>query len=384
MKKALFITAKANMLQQFNHRNILICLALGLEVHVASDFIDAGSMDQYETKKLENWLDEQGVVRHQVHFERGIGNYHDNRAAVQALNQILIHPEEWAFVHVHSPLGGILGRISAHQQHVPAIYTAHGFQFFKGGPIKNWVFYPVEKLFSYWTDTLITINSKDTTLAEKHFKAKHFEHISGVGVDVRHALEVSDAEKQTRGLQKRAELGISPDDYVLTTIGELNDNKNQKVVLEALARLANPKMKLLIAGIGPNADMLQQLARQLKIEHQVQFLGYRTDLTDIHYAANLNVFPSLREGLGLAGLESLVDGNYVIGSAGTGMADYLVDEDLGQLVDATNVEQITRAINEAYQTGRVPKLSAHQELLLQFDKQSVDQTMKQVYQHYLE
>lgn len=47
------------------------------------------------------------------------------------------------------------------------IYTAHGFHFYKGAPKKNWIiFYQIEKVFSYVTDVLITINKEDYTFAK--------------------------------------------------------------------------------------------------------------------------------------------------------------------------------------------------------------------------
>ncbi|WP_185696121.1 glycosyltransferase [Weissella viridescens] len=385
MKKVLFIAAKANMIQQFNIRNILMTQTLGMEVHVACDFIDYGSMDEAETNKLIHWLDEVGVVRHQVPFGRGIGSVQGNRESAKALAAVLDdgNTSDWAFVHCHSPLGGIIGRYVAHKFKIPTIYTAHGFQFFKGGPKKNWVFYPVEKAFSYWTNDLITINHRDYRLAKKHFKKPTVDYIAGVGIDVEGALAVPTTEKQTIRENARAALGLSADDYVLTTIGELNDNKNQIVVLEAMAKLKQPQMKLLVAGVGPNLTMLQEKATELGIAEQVQFLGYRADITNIHYAADLNVFPSLREGLGLGGLESLVDGNYVIGSQNTGMADYLTSEDLGMLVNVTDVDAITQAIAQVYREKKVPALEKHRTELMKFDDSSVDANMLKIYKKYL-
>ncbi|WP_417852700.1 glycosyltransferase [Weissella viridescens] len=385
MKKVLFIAAKANMIQQFNIRNILMTQSLGMEVHVASDFIDYGSMDEDETNKLLNWLDEIGAVIHQIPFERGIGSIKGNRASAKALKQVFNDgpSSDWAFVHCHSPLGGIIGRYVAHKFKVPALYTAHGFQFFSGGPKKNWVFYPVEKAFSYWTNELITINHRDYRLAKKNFKKPTVDYIAGVGIDVAGALAVPAAQKQAVRAEIRTELGLSDSDYVLTTIGELNDNKNQIVVLEAMAKLDNPQLRLLIAGVGPNLAMLEAKVAELGLESQVQFLGYRSDITNIHYAADLNVFPSLREGLGLGGLESLVDGNYVIGSQNTGMADYLTSEDLGLLVDVTDVDAIAQAIEQVYRNQRKPDLEKHRAELMHFDASSVDAAMLEIYKKYV-
>ena len=50
------------------------------------------------------------------------------------------------------------------------IYTAHGFHFYKGAPKLNWIlFYSIEKFLAKYTDTIITINSEDYSIANKKF-----------------------------------------------------------------------------------------------------------------------------------------------------------------------------------------------------------------------
>ena len=51
------------------------------------------------------------------------------------------------------------------------MYTAHGFHFYKGAPLKNWIiYYPVEKICSRWTDCLITITNEDYKFAKNILK----------------------------------------------------------------------------------------------------------------------------------------------------------------------------------------------------------------------
>ena len=64
---------------------------------------------------------------------------------------------------------GVLARLAAKSLGIsPVIYTAHGFHFYKGAPIINWLlYYPVEKWLSRYTDALITINQEDYHRAKK-------------------------------------------------------------------------------------------------------------------------------------------------------------------------------------------------------------------------
>lgn len=87
-----------------------------------------------------------------------------NIAAIAQIQRI-ISEGSYDIVHCHTPLASICTRIACHQfrsKGLKVIYTAHGFHFFKGAPKINWLFYyPIERICSYWTDILITINQED-------------------------------------------------------------------------------------------------------------------------------------------------------------------------------------------------------------------------------
>lgn len=158
--------------------------------------VDFGSMSAEENSRFKQWMTENNVVAHQIDFERRMGSFKGNLRSIKQLRQ-LFKDNQFSFVHVHSPLGGILGRFVAKQFKVSAIYTAHGFHFFKGGPKSGLlVFYPLEWIFAFITDTLITINDEDYALAKKHMHSKKIIEINGIGVDVKKAWSVSNEKKE--------------------------------------------------------------------------------------------------------------------------------------------------------------------------------------------
>lgn len=316
-KKVLMLAAKANMIQQFNHRNIKILQSLGYEVHVATNMVDFGSMSTDENERFKIWMSDNNIIAHQVDFERRMGTLNGNIRSIRQLREIF-KTNDFSFIHVHSPLGSILGRFVAKQFKVPAIYTAHGFHFFKGGPKSGWiVFYPLEWLFSFFTDTLITINDEDYALAKKHMHANKVVKINGIGVDVKNKWLVTDAERKNARHSIRQELNIPEDAFLLSSVGELSDRKNHRVVLEALRLMSDDELSniyYVIAGTGNNGDLLRNLAQTFNFGNHFHLLGYRSDIDDINYASDVSIFPSLREGLGVAGLDATVDGTYLLGT----------------------------------------------------------------------
>lgn len=231
-------------------------------------------------------------------------------------------------VHVHTPVASAVTRWAlrkiARERKIKIIYTAHGFHFYKGGPLLNWlVYYPIEKFLSRYTDVLVTINKEDYAIAKNKMHAKRTEYIPGVGIDIEKIESVSiDRNK------KRAELGLPEDALVLLSVGELSKRKNHEVVIKALAEpqlKGNEKIRCLIAGQGALKDCLAGLAAKSGLSERVQLLGFRTDVTELCKAADIFVFPSLQEGLPVALMEAMACGLPVACSKIRGNTD-LVEE----------------------------------------------------------
>lgn len=137
----------------------------------------------------------------------------------------IIDREHFDIIHCHTPVGAMIARLAARdarKRGTKVIYTAHGFHFFKGAPVKNWLmFYPAEWLLAPLTDVLVTINKEDYALAKRKIHAKRIEYVPGVGVDTAkfHVGTVDRAEK-------RRELGLTEQDFLILTVAEMTKNKN--------------------------------------------------------------------------------------------------------------------------------------------------------------
>lgn len=242
-------------------------------------------------------------------------------------------------IFCHEPVGGAVGRLYGKYKKTRVIYMVHGFHFFHGAPVVNWLlFYPVERILSHMTDLLITINQEDYSFAKKHMKAKQIAYLPGVGVDTdRFAPGVCDREK------KRQELGLNPDDVALLSVGEVNENKNQSIILDAMCALANPRIHYFIAGVGGKETEVRQKAASLGMEDQVHLLGYRSDCNELYAAADIFCFPSYREGLPVALMEAMSSALPVIASRIRGNVD-LVDASGGILLSPDDTDGFAKAI----------------------------------------
>lgn len=231
----------------------------------------------------------------------------ENLTAYRQLKE-LIRLEHYDIIHCHTPVGAMVARLAAAGQRsrgTRVIYTAHGFHFFKGAPLKNWLLYfPVEWLLAHMTDVLITINREDHTFARKHLHAKRVEYVPGVGVDTQ-KFQFRPACRQ----EKRKEFGIGEGDFLILTVAELIPRKNHAVILEALSLLQDqpffPRVRYLICGQGELKEELLRRCRQLGIHRQVIFADYRRDIAELCSAADLFAFMTHQEGLPVALMEAM-------------------------------------------------------------------------------
>lgn len=274
----------------------------------------------------------------------------NNLKIYKELKQI-IDTNNYDIIHCHTPMGGALTRLAARKARsrgTKVLYTAHGFHFFKGAPIANWLmYYPTEKWLSRYTDVLITLNKEDYDKAKK-FNAKKVEYVPGVGVNIKKFSEVYIDINL-----KRKEIGLTEDSFMILSVGELNKNKNQEVVIRALARLKNKKINYVLCGQGPLEDYLIELGKELGICEQVHFLGFRYDIPELCKAADLFAFPSYREGLSLSLMEAMASGLPVICSNIRGNTDLIEDGKGGYLVKPDDIDGFVTAINNVNQNDKL-------------------------------
>ncbi|WP_246879932.1 glycosyltransferase family 4 protein [Bacillus suaedae] len=263
----------------------------------------------------------------------------------------LMKEHDYDIIHSHTPLGGVIARLAARKarkQGTKVIYTAHGFHFCKGAPLLNWlVYYPIEKYLSKDTDCLITINSEDYQLAkDHHFKAKKIKHINGVGVDTERYKPVSEKGKE----EAKRKFGYQASDFLLIYAAEFNKNKNQQLLIKALARVKDelPVARLLLAGEGPLKEQCRELAENLGIEDRVEFMGFRHDLEHLLPACDLAVASSLREGLPVNIMEAMACGLPVVASQNRGHRELIAERKNGFLVDPYDVDGFASRLEKVY------------------------------------
>lgn len=373
-KKALIIATVSGFVPQFEEENVNILRELGYEVHYASNF----SMPSYDDNN--DRVEKLNLICHQVDFVRSPYDIKGNIKAFKELRRIS-EQTHFNLVHCHTPMGSVLGRaVFKNQKGIKIVYTAHGFHFYKGAPIKNWlVYYPVEKYFSHCLDVLITINQEDYQFAEKEMKARQIKYVPGVGVRV---MDFSLEKKMAIRQRQRKALGIEEGTIVFLSVGELNENKNHISVIRALSKIQGLNYTYLICGQGKLHTYLENSIKRLGLEKKIKLLGYRIDIQELYQASDIFVFPSKREGLSVALQEAMVNGLPVICTKIRGNVE-LIDEGKGGILveRPDNTEELREALERIVKdtTARKSMSEYNKQKVKKFSLEKVSEEMKKIY-----
>ncbi|WP_027431250.1 glycosyltransferase family 4 protein [Lachnospira multipara] len=381
MKRVMMLTTTVYMQEKFNKDNILILKKLGYEVDVVANFTSSGALSEEAAKDFKEWLVSNQCRFYSIDISRSPYNFFQNLKSKKQLEQ-LVKDNNYSFIHCHNPMGGVLARLVARKYKVKVIYTAHGFHFYEGAPIKNWLFYyPVEKFLSRFTDILITINREDDLRAKRRFHARKYVYIPGVGVD---------KDRINRTLvdifKKKQELNIE-DKFVFLAVGELQKRKNHQLILDAAKELKMENWKgfenciFLISGKGKLFKAYEEFIRKEGLSENVYLLGYRNDVYELLKISDCFIHPSIREGLGIAPLEAMTAGLPLISTKVNGMKDYVVNNKTGLVVKPKDVFAMKEAIKKIYRDEAFRKMCSknNKKIAEQFCKNKTNAVMEKVY-----
>ena len=371
MRKLLFISNITRKITSVASTSIFASKEMGM------DFIHAANWDNAVEGQLQSDEQQYGIKICHVDLSRSPYSFSNIKAYKQICR--LIRENKIDYIHCNTPVGGVLGRLAGKKCKVKKIiYQAHGFHFYKGAPKKNWiVFYTIEKLLARYTDAIITMNNEDYEAANQ-FRLQNngkVYNVHGVGIDL---LEY-DGIQQFRE-EKRRELGFCDDDILLISMGDLIARKNYRVAIEAIAKCKDTKLHYLICGQGEELDNLKSLAKQLSIESQVHFLGFRSDIKELLSAADIFLFTTLQEGMPRSMMEAMAAGLPCVASKIRGNIDLIEDGKGGFLCDSTDVDQFVSAIKKCNNNTRRIFGEHNLKTIKQYDIRIVEEEIRRIYE----
>jgi glycosyltransferase involved in cell wall biosynthesis len=231
-------------------------------------------------------------------------------------------------VHLNSAKAVTLGALAARLARVPRIIsTVHGWASYEPRP--------------WWQRVIIRALERIGILLA-HETIVVCEHDRRPGTVVIHN-GITEPHVFLREEARRL-LSLPPDMFVVGTVGELNRNKNQSVLIEAFAALPPQNMLLAIIGEGEEKTRLETRAYS-HAAHDICLLGYRDNASQYLKAFDVFVLPSKKEGLPYVLLEAGMAQLPVITTNVGGIPEIVKDGVSGVLVTPCSPQKLTNALN---------------------------------------
>lgn len=374
--RVLMLASVASMIDLFNMNNIKILKSFGCKIDVVANFRQGSITSQKRVDEFMRELKDKDIDVIDVSIPRSVFQVSDIIRSYKTV-KTLADERHYRIVHCHSPIGGVIARLAcrnARKKGTKVIYTGHGLHFFKGAPIVNWlIFYPIERFCSLFTDVMIAINHEDY-LREKSWNTCRVEYVPGIGVDTASFMNMK-IEKESL----RKDLGFSYDDFIFMSTGQISVRKNHEVIIRALAKINDERVKYLIVGFGELEEKLKQMVFELGLENRVVFAGYRSDVKQLLHVVDAFAFPSLQEGLPVALMEAMAAGLPVVCSRIRGNVDLIENGKGGYLCDAHDIADFAEKMENIVRNDVSQMKEINQKTIKNFDRKVVNEDMVNIY-----
>ena len=247
-------------------------------------------------------------------------------------------------IHCNTPIGGFIGRIAGVFSPVKnIIYTTGGFYFTNNTPwLKRNIFILVEKVLAKCTDIIFSVNREDIDTAKslKIMPKKNIIYTGGAGVDL-NIFNPHSEEIQKQSQEFITQHNLQDKDIVLF-LARVVIEKGIHDFIEVSKQIARERPSVVFLIVGPG-ELDEYSKEQLKDElliNRVITLGRRHDVATIFKLATIYIFPSYREGMPVATLESMAMLTPVIAYDIRGCREEIDNGSTGFLVDFKNKDDM--------------------------------------------
>lgn len=182
----------------------------------------------------------------------------------------------------------------------------------------------VDNMFSKWL-----YNSSDYITANSEALKKHYSNIvklkEGKAIEVIYNGSDFSFNVTKKNIEIRKELGISPNEIIITMIARLDPWKDFNTFLEAsnLVLKTEINAKFIIVGDGELRAALEQLIMKLGLKKSVLILGEKKDIYNYHNLADISVLSTNGEGFSNSILEAMALGKPIIATDVGGNSELL-------------------------------------------------------------
>jgi glycosyltransferase involved in cell wall biosynthesis len=262
----------------------------------------------------------------------------DGRFDWQGVRDIrrLVRAHDIEILHTHGYKADLYGLIAARYERKPIVATCHNWL---AGSSKLAIFNLLDRIALRHFDAIGAVSETIVDQLVAFGVPRERVNVIANGIDV----GAFDIEPPPRVCATNG-----PKDQVLGMIGRLDLQKGFKYLLGAVTALRNsfPRLRLLIAGEGPDRGKIEGLISQHGLNSVVTMAGSQTDMASVYKSIDIFVLPSLNEGLPMTLLEAMAAGKAIIATRVGAVPQVITDQVTGLLVEPADAASLAQAISQ--------------------------------------
>ncbi|SFV63112.1 Alpha-1,4-N-acetylgalactosamine transferase PglH [hydrothermal vent metagenome] len=159
------------------------------------------------------------------------------------------------------------------------------------------------------------------------------------------------------------DVNIDNKEKILIAVGSLSYQKGFSMLIEALSKIDFKGWKFLIIGEGSLREELEELIREYNLEDNVYLIGKKSNIFDYYKKASIFVLSSLYEGFPNVLAEAMAHGCASVAfDCKTGPSEMINDGVNGYLVEANNIDLLSKRIESLIDNGNIRKKFSEESL----------------------
>ena len=254
-----------------------------------------------------------------------------------------VRKERIALVHSHGKGAGMYARpLKWFCPWLRVVHTFHGIHLEQYGTVLRNVYCLIERVLRRNTDAFICVSDSER---EEALRLRFAD--PGKTAVIYNGIEIGvfqNAEDSRNKYLK--EFGFAEDSWVIGCVARLEKVKGHMDLLRGFQLLLNkiPQCRLILAGDGPDRNMIEREIQTLGLEQKVRILGFRRDVPELMKFFDVFVLASLKEGMPYTLIEALAAEVPVVATDVMGNRDVIVNEQCGFLVPPEDPQKLAEKL----------------------------------------
>ena len=272
------------------------------------------------------------VFRLNVLHKHDPRHYFHLRSVIKEYGANLLH------AHVWNPASCRYAYLAARSSKTPLVITEHD-----PGKISH-LKTLIKKYLMKNISAIIAISKENEKMLNDFYP-----HLSGKITVIHNGIDIDEFENRLANFTeykkyRKDVFGAREHDKIILCVAELHPRKGIKYLIQALAKINDENLRLIVAGEGQRKKELEELAKKLGVANYIKFLGQRNDVPRLMASADVFVLPSLHEAFGLVLLEAMLAKLPIISTNAGGVPEIIEHEKNGLLVPPADSDALAEAV----------------------------------------